>query len=89
MGIQKQFEERIAKDWYVNKYTKNDICSYYGIRPKTFQMIIGKYAEEYKPKSPAEAISGAMEQFSEKLANIANAIPANAFDALKEVENND
>lgn len=44
----KELERRIAMDWYVEKHTREDIIKQYNIRPKTFQMIIGKYKDEFQ-----------------------------------------
>ena len=44
----KEIERRIAHDWYVEKHTWQDILKQYNIRKKTFQMIIGKYKDEFQ-----------------------------------------
>lgn len=43
----KELEQRIAKEFYVDKVTKDDICKRYNIRPKTFQIIIGKFKDQF------------------------------------------
>lgn len=43
----KELERKIAREYFIDKVTKDDICKRYSIRPKTFQIIIGKYKDQY------------------------------------------
>lgn len=51
MKIPMELEREIARSFYQENLTKDDICKMYGMRPKTVQLILGKMKDEFvKPE---------------------------------------
>ena len=53
MRIPIEMERQVAKAFYIDGLTKDDICKRFAMRPKTVQVIIGKFKDEFVTPEPA------------------------------------